>query len=63
MLFYYTEVGYVISRFHGTLCAVAFAAVYVSALSSEAGVNSFSEELEKSLENTTPVKSNSLLVT
>lgn len=62
MLSYYIEIVYLVSTFHGGVCAVAFAAVLVLALCSEAGVNTFSEELDRSLENTAPVKSNSFLL-
>lgn len=58
MLSYYIDIVYLVSTFHGGVCAVAFAAVLVLALCSEAGVNTFSEELD----NTAPVKSNSFLV-
>lgn len=62
MFSYFTEIGYLISTFHGAVRAVAFAAVHVSALSSEAGVDTFLEERDKSLENTASVKKSSFLV-
>lgn len=58
MFSYYTEIGYLISTFHG---AVAFAAVHDAAVSSEGGVF-FLEEWGKSLENTASVKRSSFLV-
>lgn len=46
MLSYYTGIAYLVSAFHGAACVIAFAAGHVSALSLEAGVNTFLEELE-----------------
>lgn len=62
MLSYYTEIAYLVSASHGAACVIAFAADHVSALSSEAGVNTFLEELDKSLEKTAMVKSSSFLI-
>lgn len=62
MLFYHTGLPYLVSTFHGAARVIAFAAGHVSALSSEAGVNTFLEELDKSLEKTAMVKSSSFLI-